>query len=469
MNRSKTLVKNTFIISVGNICTKLVTFLLLPLYTSFLSTEEYGIVELLTTLVTLLLPLISFQIEQAVFRNLIDNRNNEESKKTIISSSVFIVAIQCIIFTLLFIIFSTFINNQYKYYLLLCVIANIFTSIFLQIARGLGFNTKYAIGSFISATTTIVLNVVFLVLMKLNVVGMFLSIIFGHIIAIIYLFFGLKIYKYLSFLFFDFKYVKKLWSYSVPLIPNAISWWIFNSSDRVIVSIFLGIASTGILSAAYKFSSAYIMIYNIFNTSWTESISVNINDGDINVYFNHVFNIILNLFICIGILLIALMPFIWPIMINSKFNDGYNLVPILILSSIFNVMVGLLSAIYLAKKDTKSIAITSILAASINICTHLVLIKLTGLYAAALSTLIAYFTIAIYRLIDVKRRYFAITIKKDFVIVSVILCSIVLISYYLNNLIVSGVIVILVILYVVKYNFLTSKKLIGFILKKHSS
>ena len=77
MEREKSLVKNTIILSIGNLFTKLITFFLLPLYTAILSTEEYGIVDLLNTLVSLLLPIVTFQIEQAVFRYLIENREKE--------------------------------------------------------------------------------------------------------------------------------------------------------------------------------------------------------------------------------------------------------------------------------------------------------------------------------------------------------------------------------------------------------
>ena len=55
MNREKLLIKNTAIVSLGKICTQLITFFLLPLYTAVLSTEEYGVVDLLNTLTSLLL------------------------------------------------------------------------------------------------------------------------------------------------------------------------------------------------------------------------------------------------------------------------------------------------------------------------------------------------------------------------------------------------------------------------------
>ena len=68
MNREKSLLKNTIIITIGKVCTQMISFFLLPLYTGILSTEEYGTVDLLNTLVSLLLPIVTFQIEMAVFR-----------------------------------------------------------------------------------------------------------------------------------------------------------------------------------------------------------------------------------------------------------------------------------------------------------------------------------------------------------------------------------------------------------------
>ena len=194
MSREKTLFKNTLIITIGKVCTQLVTFLLLPLYTSILSTEEYGTVDLLNTLVSLLLPIVTFQVEQAVFRNLIDNRGNEDEKKRIISTSIFSVIAQCTIYLIIFFIISPFVNNTYKYFLATNVIAYIFSSLMQQIARGLGENTKYAIGSFIAAFTTIVANILLLVLFKLGARGMLVANMVGQLICALYLVGIIKLY-----------------------------------------------------------------------------------------------------------------------------------------------------------------------------------------------------------------------------------------------------------------------------------
>ena len=433
MSREKNLAKNTIIITIGKICTQLITFFLLPLYTGILSTEEYGTVDLLNTLVSLLLPIVTFQVEQALFRELIEVRDNDESKKKIISSGVITVIFQCIIYLIMFALVSPFVNNNYKFFLATNVVAYIFLSLFQQIARGLGDNKRYAIGSFISALFTIIFNVLFLVVIKLGAYGMLLGTMSGQLIASIYLFITLKLYKYIKIKEYRKDIIKKLWKYSIPLIPNAISWWVFNASNRVIATTFLGVDQNGILAAALKFSSVYITFYNIFNMSWTESISIAVNDEDVNNYFNKMFNIMLKLFTAMGIGIIACMPFVFPIMINEKFSSGYGLVPISILGSLFNVVVGLISVIYVAKKNTKAIANTSVISALINILVHLSLIKFIGLYAAVISTFASFFIMSIYRIMDINKKYFKIKIDKSLIIKTLIVLVIVLPLYYINN------------------------------------
>ena len=432
-SREKALLNNTLIITIGTVCTKLVTFFLLPLYTGILSTEEYGILDLLNVLVALLLPIVTFQVEQAIFRELINARENEKNIREIISNGVFSVILQCICFGVLFIIIFPIIKNEYKIYLAINVMTSIFSSLALQISRGLGENRKYSIGSFISASFTIIFNVIFLVVLKMRVRGLLLGTMIGQVVCIMYLFVSLRLSSYISVKLIEDKIIKKLWKYSIPLIPNAISWWVFGSSDRVIVTVFLGLPMNGILSAASKFSAMYITIYNIFNMSWTESIALHIDDKDANKYFSKVFNLIMKIFISFAVVLISTMPVLYPMMINNRYSYGYTVVPILILGSLFNVVVGLISVIYVGKKNTRAIANTSIISAILNIVIHIVLIKFIGLYAAAVSTLASYFIMAVYRYCDINKKYFKIELDLNMIGNSIVAIIIVIIAYYINN------------------------------------
>ena len=469
MNKKEKLLKNTIIISIGKICTSFITFLLLPIYTGILSTEEYGVVDLVNTLIYLLVPLVTLQLEQAVFRNLIEARNNFEKQSEIISTGIIQLTVQVFSVLLLGCILYPFIQNNYKIFLIINLVSYIFVSFFLQIARGIGETKKYALGSFLSAVLIILFNIIFLIFFKLGAYGMLLGNFMGYIFTTVYLFFSLKLYKYLKLSKYKKTLLRALLRYSVPLVPNSLSWWIFNASDRLIVSSVLNVSQNGILSASLKFSTIITTLYNIFDTSWIESISVNIEEEDINVFFNQTFNMIFNFFASMCLVLIAFMPIIFPLMINHNYSSGYGLVPISIIASLFNVVQGMVVVVYAAKKDTKSIAKTSMAAALINIIVHLLLIKFIGLYAAVISTVVAFAVLAFYRLYGVNKNYFKVQFDRKILINILMIFTFVLIIYYLNNVYLNIISMLVSIIYAIYSNKEAIKYLSNMFLKKISN
>ena len=450
MSREKELIKNTGIITIGRVCTQMISFFLLPLYTAVFSTTEFGIVDLFNTIVALLVPILTIQIEQALFRFLIDARESEEDKSKLISSAFILITIGIAVYTLIFMCIAPLISNEYKYYLLINVLATILSTLMLQVARGLGRNTQYSIGSFIVAGFTVILNVLFIVVLKLGVSGMFLAIFIANMLATIYLLISNKTYKHISFKMFSGKLLKAMIKYAAALIPNAISWWVINVSDRTIISSMISVAANGIYAAANKFSGMYINAYNIFNVAWTESASVHINDHDKDEYFSKTINTAFKVFGCFALIIIGVTPFVFPLLINTKFVEAYNQIPLLMLSSLFNVGVGLISAIYVAMKRTKDISKTSFFAAIINIVVNVTLIKHIGLYAAAISTMVAYLAMFIYRAIDC-RKYVKLKWDTQMLIAMFIAFVVTFTMYYINinwlNVVMLGGVIVFSVLY----------------------
>ena len=194
----------------------------------------------------------------------------------------------------------------------------------------------------------------------------------------------------------------------------------------------MDLSANGIYSAANKFSGVITTLYGVFNLTWTESASINIDSDDKDEFFSKILDVVVKIFGSICLLVISFMPFIFPIMINSKFEDAYYQIPILIVATMFNILISFYGSIYVAKKLTKEIAKTSFFAAIINIIINCALIEYIGLYAASLSTLIAYFSMFIYRSFDVKKY---VNIKIDYKInVSMVMMYIVTIAiYFINN------------------------------------
>ena len=451
MSKGKDLAKNTAIVSIGKICTQLITFLLLPVYTAVLSNEEYGVVDLLNTLTSLLLPIVTLQIEQGIFRYLIDCRENNEKQIKLITTIIRFMIIQSIACIVIFLCVSPFIHNEYKYFLMANLLMGIFSSLLLQICRGLGDNATYAIGSFITGAFTVVLNVIFIVAFRWGAYGMLGATAISNFICAVYIFLKRKIYKYIKPKQFDKTILKEIIKYSVPLIPNMISWWIVSASDRTIISAVIGIAQNGIYSAANKFSGVFTTLYSVFNLTWTESAAININSEDRDEFFSKILDFVIRFFgsLCLGT--IAIMPFVFNILINEKFAKAYYQIPILILGSVFNILVSFLGSIYVAKKLTKEIAKTSVIAAIINIFVNIVLIKSIGLYAASISTVIAYALMFIYRWIDVKK-YVKFNVNKILMLVFIIMYGITMFTYYLRNTISSIVVLVIVSIFAIIIN-----------------
>ena len=465
MSKGKDLAKNTAIVSIGKICTQLITFFLLPVYTAVLSNEEYGVVDLLNTLTSLLLPIATLQIEQGIFRYLLDCRENKEKQTTLITTVSKFILVQFAICILIFLCASPFIHNEYKYFLMANLLMGILSSISLQICRGLGDNKTYAVGSFITGALTVILNVIFIVVFKWGAYGMLIATAISNLLCAIYVFVKKKIYKYIDIKQNDKKLLKDIIKYSVPLIPNMISWWIVSASDRTIISAVIGVAQNGIYSAANKFSGIFSTLYSVFNLTWTESASININSEDRDEFFSKIFDFIVRFFgsLCLGT--IAVMPFVFGILVNEKFAESYYQIPILILGSVFNILVSFLGSVYVAKKLTKEIAKTSIIAAIINIVVNIALIKQIGLYAASISTVIAYFAMFIYRWIDVKK-YVSIKTNKALIAVLSVSFLVAIITYYLKMKIISIVVLLAVIIIAIYINKDSAKYLTEIVKKR---
>lgn len=333
--------------------------------------------------------------------------------------------------------------------MLLSLCATIVSNLFLQFARGMGDNKKFAIASILTGLTTLMATLVFIVIAKMGGEGMLLSIALANIVCSLYLFFALKIYRYISFGGYDKSLQKELVAYSFPLVPNGVSWWVINVSDRTIISIAIGVAANGIYAVANKYAAIFSSIFGIFSMSWTESASVHINDKDRDNFFSETINASIRLFGSLGLLLIVFIPLLFPFLVSSAFNEAYLYIPILVIAALFNAIVGLYSAIYIAKKLTKQVAATSLVAAAVNISLTLIFIPFIGLYAAAAATALAYLAMAIYRHHDIKK-YVKITYEKGLFVKIAFLYVLAMSFYYLNtiigNVISAAVITMIVIL-----------------------
>lgn len=460
MSRGKELVKNTAIVAVGRVCTKFLSFFLLPFYTAVLSTEDYGIVDLFNTYISLLLPLIVFQIEDALFRFTIDVRGDENGEKKVVSTSLCFCTFQCIIFTAIFAAIQLFANIQYGWYLLFNVIISVFSGSMLQLTRGMGDNMAYAVSSFLTASTAIFLNIILVLFMNMGADGLFITAFVSNLIGILYVFIKKQVYKIVRLKYFDQSLLKNMLSYSLPLVPNSLSWWVVGASDKSVVSWFLGVSQNGILSVAQKFSTAYTTFYSIFNLTWTENAAIHCKDEDSAQYYSEIIEIsfrVLNS-ACLGIIAGVALAFPW--LVNEKFGQAYFQIPIYMLSSLLYSVIGIYSVVYIALKKTSVIAKTSMAAAAINLIVNIGLIQHIGLYAASISSVMAYGAMLIFRYFNIQK-IMKIRIKSSVIVSCILFMVLDFVTYYIRNVWISCVNFLLIAVYAAFINRKLLKELIS--------
>ena len=446
MSRSRELAKNTVILTVGKLCTQFVSFLLLPLYTALLNPEEYGIVDLITTYTALLLPLVCWQYDMGVFRFMLDCRDDHQRIETLFSSVAMVNAVQVAAFLLIAGIFGGFVQLQYAGYLIAGVILNVFSGLLMQFARGLGEMLHYAVAGFVTAAGTIVLNVLFVAFLKMGAAGMLLATVCGILLNCVYLFGALKAWRYFNIRAYDRTVVWNVTKYSCPMVPNQLSGWVLSTSNRSIISWVLGVGATGVFAIANKFSLLVATFYGFFNTAWIETVSVHFEDEDRDGFISSMLETATSVFVsaCVGV--IAVMPIVFPVMVDADYAEAYYQIPILVVSVIFQVLMGLYSAVYIAMKKSGEIAKTTIIGAVINVVLHLLLIRFAGLYAASVATAVSFAVVAIERRLDI-RKYLNIQSNPRFAACAAAAVSWTTVSYYINIPWLNGATLVLAILY----------------------
>ena len=463
-SKSKEYVVNTIILFIGKFTTQFMSFLLLPLYTHYLLTDDYGFVDIIQTYESLFIPIFTLRLDSAVFRYLIDERENFDGQKKIVNTSLFLLIIEILIFILIFGILNLFIDLKYALYILFNIPAIMISNVLLQLIRGLGKNKDYSIACIITGISTLVANMILIIGFKYNAGSILISSTIANILCIIYLVLKIHLPKYIKIKYIHKKTLKEMLNYSLPMIPNSMSWWIVNVSDRTLISWFIGVAANGIYTVSCKFANILNSIFSIFNMSWQETASLHIEDDDRDIFFSNMINKILSLFINISLVILTFLPILFNFIIGEEYSDSYKYIPIILFANIFNVFINLIGGIYLAKKQTRKLASTTIISAIINIFVNLAFIKKFELYAASVSTVIAYVGTVIYRYVDVQKYVkFNLNLKKF--MIGMVIFTIITLCYYINKVSTNIISIVICLIYV----YISSKYLIKelfFLVKK---
>lgn len=428
-NRTKYLLKNTTIFAISNLATKLITFFLVPLYTYCLTTKEYGIVDLLFTISTVLIPIITLNVVEAIYRFSMD-KDADNNKIVSIGTLMFLI---CIIIGLAVIPILNYFPDysDYKFYFYFFLVTSAGYHIYSVNLKGQEKLKLFSIGNILTTFISATLNIVFLKILKMKIEGYFIAYSISYLIGMIFSILGGKVINNIKHFTIDKKLFFKMAKYSVVLIPTSFMWWIMKASDRVMLTYCSGLALNGIYAISYKVPTILQNLASIFNQAWVFSAVKQKDKDDNELYTNSIFRTLYFFMFLIACGLILILKPFFSIYVSKDYYVAWKYVPFLLIGTIFVTLGTFISSSYNAHKDSKGFLFSGLFGAIANIILNFALIPKFEAYGAAIATCVSYIIVFVYRLFDT-RKYVKIHFSRDY-LYPLLIITINCILVYFNN------------------------------------
>ena len=402
VKRYRNLFKNTVILAAGTFASKVLVFLLLPLYTAYLLPEMFSAAELISQMSNLLMPLACLGLTDGIFRFAMDL---ETDRWRTFSTGIVLLGASSLIFLALSPLLSLFkYFDGYLWLIILYVLTANLHALCAQYLRAQGKTAIFAVQGLINTALNIALNLLFLIPLSMGVLGYVLSVVVANVLTTLFLVFYAKLWRDVSFRAFDAPLSRKLLRYSVPMIPTTIFWWMTSVSDRYLVQHFCGGFENGLYSASYKIPTLLTLLCTIFIEAWQFSAVCDSEDGQERTgFFSEIYAGFSGLMFLACSFLIALSQVAVNILFADTYRDAWQYIPVLLIATVFSALVTYLGSVYFVEKKSMLSFLTAMLGAGVNILLNFLWIPGYGAQGAALATLVSYVVVYVVRSVDTKR------------------------------------------------------------------
>ena len=401
------LFSDTVILAIGTFGSKLLVFLLMPLYTALLSPSQYGTAELITGTANLIMPFACVGITSGIFRFAAEKGTDREG----VFSSGMVLLGAGLCGTVLLGAVALCIGAAWRIEILLVVLyvlAADLQAVCAQYVRAVDRTRLFAVQGILNTLVTVGFNILFLMAFDLGVTGYVLSTVVGNLLTTAFLVVSAKLWRVFRLSHVSRTAMRELFRFSLPMVPTTICWLITDLSDRYLVSWFCGEAVNGVYSAAYKIPTIVNLVSGIFMQAWQFSAVVQSADGEeCSRFYSQVFRGFLSVIFIGSGGLILLSPWLCRLLLNSAYHEAWRYMPTLLCSAALESVVSFLASVYMVRKKSMHSFLTAVAGTGLNLLLNFLFIPRTGTFGgalgAAIATLIGYAAVWVLRMADVPR------------------------------------------------------------------
>lgn len=418
-NRTSFLIKNTLVFTIGNFATKFITFFLIPLYTRFLSISEYGTIDLISTIATILAPVFVLNITESVMRFSLDKDAKHDE---IIHIGLLIYVVSLMVGCIIFPVVSFFpAIEQYRIFIYLYMVTCSGSQLLLAFLRGKEKLVLYSIGNVIQTIVSALGSILFIGVLGMGINGYFYAYIVAALLTMFYAFIVGNVKIQYFYHKINSSLAMKMLKYSIVLIPNTFMWWIMNASDRLMVTSMVGVAANGVYAISYKLPTLVSTMTTIFNQAWSYSAIREEGASDEEEYNNLILRKLIVFVMIVGVGIIAFSKPFLKIYVSEEFFYSWHYIPFLTIGCVYLTFGSFMSTSYSVHKDSVGYMISGCCGAVLNVVLNFALIPVCGVYGAAIATCLSYIFVFIYRIFNTRKYIKYDVINKPFIIGTIIL------------------------------------------------
>lgn len=447
------LLNNTLLFLIGSIGSKIIQFVLVPLYTYTLTTEQYGITEIIITAISILTPIFSMSIADGFLRFGL-NKKYDKEEVTSIALKILLFGTVCSVLCIPLFKLSSSIS-EYLCFFLLILNLRMYRDIFAIRLKIYDKNKLYAIDSIIYTFVLCISNFILLVCFKLEINGYFISHVIANIFSILFICIISKPSIKTILKKTNRELLRKIIIYSLPMIINGIAWWITNASDKFMLAWMMTQSDVGIYSISAKLPTLVTTFTGIFIQAWIISSVIEFDNEKEKKFYSVTFKKYYGLIFLASSSLILIIKLFMKFYVSEEYYIAWKYVPFLVAGAAATGIGEYMVGIYSASMKNINVTLTTLVGGIINIILNYILIQRIGIMGAAISTYISWNVIEIIRIIDIRKIFnFSIDYKNLFLYKAILLIQVVSVTF-LDNILGQLISLILFIIF-----FIMERKLI---------
>lgn len=384
----------------GTVLAKLVTMLLLRVYTEYIPAEDMGTYNVSINYVTFLCSVLYLDIWSGILRYFYDYHTPEGQKKPI-NCGFAIFGISTAAYTVILVVFGQFVTVRYLPLIYLYGLMMNLQNLLGYVARAYGKNVLYASAGLLNSFVTAALNVVLIVGLHMDYSALYLAGCIGYLSNILLVGAGVKIWTLIRLSAFEKPLFVRMLRFSLPLCVNSAAYWFLTSYNSVAVSRMMGMEANGLYAVAIRFGSFISLFTSCFTMAWQEVSYAKEAESkeSLSQFYSSAVNAYLRF---MGMGAAILLPFIWlifPLMIADGYSEARNMVPLYILATIASSVSGFLGNIFTAMKKNGLLFYTTLAGGVVNILGVHFLIPRFGVQGASAALFLGFLTIIVFRIL----------------------------------------------------------------------